>query len=226
MHYALGVMYFSVLLLLSSYGLHRSHLVLQCWWYRRRLKRVIEEGKQPMTDSELPRVTVQLPLFNESNGCRCDCSRRLPSSTTHAELLEIQVLDDSTDETQALARATVDRIAATGVDMVYIHRVNRVGYKAGALAEGLDVAKGELVAIFDADFIPQPDFLRDCVPGSWQRRNGSDPLGSLEPRRVYAHAGTSVDARWSPPRREPRAIRSRAISSTSRAPAVSWPQAS
>jgi cellulose synthase/poly-beta-1,6-N-acetylglucosamine synthase-like glycosyltransferase len=79
------------------------------------------------------------------------------------EKLEIQVLDDSTDETQKITRNQVERLRAQGIDMVYRHRVNRVGYKAGALAEGLKVAKGELIAVFDADFLPQPEFLNQVV---------------------------------------------------------------
>jgi glycosyltransferase involved in cell wall biosynthesis len=80
------------------------------------------------------------------------------------DLLEVQVLDDSTDETQSLVRAHVERLRAQGHDFVYLHRTNRTGYKAGALDAGLAVAKGSLIAIFDADFIPQPDFLRATVP--------------------------------------------------------------
>src|SRR6202044_3436604 len=80
------------------------------------------------------------------------------------ELLEIQVLDDSTDETQQVARDCVERYQALGVPITYIHRDNREGFKAGALQEGLAVSKGEFVAIFDADFIPPADFLRRTVP--------------------------------------------------------------
>lgn len=162
MHVALCATYFTVLLLLSAYGIHRSHLVFQCWWHKRRLHRVLDEGKKPVSDEALPKVTIQLPLFNEAT-----VAVRLLEAVAKldypADKLEIQVLDDSNDETQALTRGAVERIRQTGVDMVYIHRVNRVGYKAGALAAGLEVAKGDLVAVFDADFIPQPDFLRDIV---------------------------------------------------------------
>src|SRR5262249_44262804 len=87
--------------------------------------------------------------------CRIDYPR---------ELLEIQVLDDSTDETSAIARACVERNRALGHDVVYIHRENRRGFKAGALEHGLTSAKGELVAVFDADFVPNGDFLRRTVP--------------------------------------------------------------
>jgi len=159
----LCVSYFAVLLLLASYGVHRSHLVYQCWRYRHRLARTRSRPfgvKVP--DGELPRVTLQLPLFNEAT-----VAVRLIETVAKIDYprdrLEIQVLDDSTDETQAIASAAVERLRREGLDIVYIHRVNRVGYKAGALDHGLKVAKGELVAIFDADFLPPVDFLRSVT---------------------------------------------------------------
>src|SRR5919109_3995633 len=120
----------------------------------------------PVPDGEfgvLPRVTIQLPLYNEmyvvdrlvEAVCRIDYPR---------ELLQIQVLDDSTDETCAIARSSVERHQKLGHDVVYIHRTNREGFKAGALENGLATASGELVAVFDADFVPNPDFLRRTVP--------------------------------------------------------------
>jgi cellulose synthase/poly-beta-1,6-N-acetylglucosamine synthase-like glycosyltransferase len=112
---------------------------------------------------ELPIVTVQLPIYNEmyvverviDAACRID----YPS-----HLLEIQVLDDSTDETRPIAELAVRRRAAQGVDIKYFHRVDRRGFKAGALEEGLKVARGSFIAIFDADFIPSPDFLHRVLP--------------------------------------------------------------
>jgi glycosyltransferase involved in cell wall biosynthesis len=162
MHTLLCVLYFAVLILLSSYGIHRSHLVYQCWRHRRKIERALEAGRQPVPEGELPHVTVQLPLFNEAT-----VAVRLLEATTRLDYprdrLEIQVLDDSTDETQSIARSTVERLRREGTDIVYIHRVDRSGYKAGALANGLKVAKGELVAVFDADFIPSPEFLKATV---------------------------------------------------------------
>jgi cellulose synthase/poly-beta-1,6-N-acetylglucosamine synthase-like glycosyltransferase len=163
MQTALCVAYFSVLLFLSAYGIHRSHLVFQCWRHRRRLAQNVRLGRAPVADEDLPTVTVQLPLFNEAT-----VAVRLLEAVAQFDYprdkLEIQVLDDSTDETQMLARTTVERLAASGIDMVYLHRTDRSGYKAGALAAGLDVAKGDLIAVFDADFVPQPRFIRDIVP--------------------------------------------------------------
>jgi cellulose synthase/poly-beta-1,6-N-acetylglucosamine synthase-like glycosyltransferase len=160
LHTLLVVLYFTVLLGLSAYGLHRLHLVILCWRHK---ARIAEAQVMPsITEEELPVVTIQLPLFNEST-----VAARLLDSVAKMDYprdrLEIQVLDDSTDETQMLVRAHVDRLREQGIDAVYIHRTNRVGYKAGALDEGLKVAKGSLIAIFDADFVPQPEFVRSVV---------------------------------------------------------------
>jgi cellulose synthase/poly-beta-1,6-N-acetylglucosamine synthase-like glycosyltransferase len=113
--------------------------------------------------SPLPRVTVQLPIFNEmyvverviDAACRIEYPR---------ELLEIQVLDDSMDETCEIAELAVRRHAAHGVNIRYFHRDKRDGYKAGALEAGLKVAQGEFITIFDADFLPSPDFLYRVMP--------------------------------------------------------------
>jgi cellulose synthase/poly-beta-1,6-N-acetylglucosamine synthase-like glycosyltransferase len=109
------------------------------------------------------RVTIQLPIYNElyvverliESACRIDYP---------GHLLEIQVLDDSTDDTADIAKSIVEKMKAKGVDIVYIHRTDRKGFKAGALKEGLQCAKGELIGIFDADFVPSSDFLKEVVP--------------------------------------------------------------
>jgi cellulose synthase/poly-beta-1,6-N-acetylglucosamine synthase-like glycosyltransferase len=113
--------------------------------------------------SATPHVTVQLPVFNE----RFVVERLVDAVAAldwPAGRLEIQVLDDSTDDTTAIARAAVARHRARGVDIRLLHREHREGFKAGALAAGLAVAHGELIAVFDADFVPAPDFLRRLVP--------------------------------------------------------------
>ncbi|NUP10896.1 MAG: glycosyltransferase [Polyangiaceae bacterium] len=164
MNIALCVLYFGVLLFLSAYGLHRLHLVVLCRLHRRRLQALVEAAPyvSEQDETRLPRVTIQLPLFNEST-----VTNRLLDAVAKmdypASRLELQVLDDSTDETQAIAHAHVERLRAQGLDAVYIHRVDRTGYKAGALDNGLKVAKGDLVAVFDADFLPQPEFVRSVV---------------------------------------------------------------
>ncbi len=145
--------YFLVLVLLASYGVHRYVLV---YLYYKHKKNHSTEPQSYFSD--LPRVTVQLPIFNEQfvverlldSVCLLDYPR---------EKLDIQVLDDSTDETQAVARGLVEHYAGKGFPIVYLHRSNREGFKAGALAEGLKTAQGEFVAIFDADFVPPEDFL-------------------------------------------------------------------
>ena len=111
----------------------------------------------------LPVVTVQLPLYNEMY-----VADRLIDAVCRIEYprdrLEIQVLDDSVDETRDIAELAVRRFAAQGVDIKYYHRTARVGFKAGALEAGLKVARGEFIAIFDADFIPTSDFLLRLMP--------------------------------------------------------------
>jgi cellulose synthase/poly-beta-1,6-N-acetylglucosamine synthase-like glycosyltransferase len=130
--------------------------------------------KEPRASAALaapPPVTIQLPLYNEmyvadrliDAVCAIDYPR---------EQLEIQVLDDSTDETQSIAELAVRRYAAHGIDIKYYHRSNRVGFKAGALEAGLKTARGEFIAIFDADFIPTPDFLRRVMPHFGDRQVG------------------------------------------------------
>ena len=168
MHFALCTAYFAVLFALAMYGLHRSHLVWTVLRHQRRLRN-LKEGVPALPalgiedSDDLPYVTLQLPLYNEAT-----VADRLLEHVAAIEWprsrFEIQVLDDSTDETRALVREKVEALREKGLDVVYIHRVDRTGYKAGALDNGLRIAKGDLVAIFDADFLPQPDFLRAVVP--------------------------------------------------------------
>src|SRR5690348_2512484 len=150
---ALLIPYFVVLILLASYGLHRYTLV---YLYYKKKKNQTTLPAQEFSD--LPRVTIQLPIFNEQF-----VVERLLQAISRIEYprekLDIQLLDDSTDETIKVASALVDHYAAQGLPITYLHRTNRSGYKAGALHEGLKSAKGEFVAIFDADFVPPPDFL-------------------------------------------------------------------
>jgi cellulose synthase/poly-beta-1,6-N-acetylglucosamine synthase-like glycosyltransferase len=149
--------YFSVMIILSFYGIHRYTM---CYLYFKYKKNY--NPNPPRHFKELPRVTVQLPIFNEQfvidRLIEAICAMNYPK-----EKLEIQVLDDSTDETQQVASDIVARYAALGHPIAYIHRTNRYGYKAGALDAGLKVAKGEFVAIFDADFVPPPDWLMKVI---------------------------------------------------------------
>jgi len=148
--------YFTILGILSIYGLHRYYLTFLYLKNRNKAPRPLERF------DSLPRVTVQLPIYNERY-----VAERLLDSVTRIdyprEQLEIQVLDDSTDETRIICSQLVAEYARAGVPISYWHRENREGFKAGALAEGLKKATGEFIAIFDADFAPPPSILRDMV---------------------------------------------------------------
>jgi cellulose synthase/poly-beta-1,6-N-acetylglucosamine synthase-like glycosyltransferase len=146
------VLYFFVLSILAIYGWHRYYVV---YLYMKNRDRVPQPVPPP---ADLPPVTVQLPIFNEMY-----VADRLISAVAEIdysrERLEIQVLDDSTDETTGIAELAVRRLAARGFNIRYMHRVDRRGYKAGALEAALREATGQFIAIFDADFVPPRDFL-------------------------------------------------------------------
>jgi cellulose synthase/poly-beta-1,6-N-acetylglucosamine synthase-like glycosyltransferase len=171
---AMLVPYFTVLCILSIYGLHRYETVRLYLKHRKKLT------KSPAKRfDQLPRVTIQLPLYNErfvvkrllEETCKMDYPR---------ELLQIQVLDDSTDETHPYTERLCNELAAQGHPIEYRHRKNRHGYKAGALQEGLESATGEFVAIFDADFLPPADFLTRTV------HHFADPqIGVVQTRWSY-----------------------------------------
>lgn len=150
-------LYVLCVVLLSIYGFHS--LVLT-WLYLRHRHDPIPEPPSP---AEWPYVTVQLPIYNELH-----IIERLLAAAAELDYprdrLEIQVLDDSTDATRWVAARTVARLRRQGVNVLHVTRPDRAGFKAGALAAGLAKAKGELIAIFDADFLPPTDFLRQVVP--------------------------------------------------------------
>jgi cellulose synthase/poly-beta-1,6-N-acetylglucosamine synthase-like glycosyltransferase len=171
--------YFTILTILAVYGGYRIKQVIDFWRYRK----FVPQPKALYDEADLPRITIQLPLFNEMY-----VVERLLKAVTQIDYprdkFEIQVLDDSTDETQKLAETTVARYAREGFAISYIHRSDRTGFKAGALENGLKTATGELVAIFDADFVPRPDCLRrlvhyftdpivGCAQMRWSHINGS-----------------------------------------------------
>ncbi|HEY3171078.1 MAG TPA: glycosyltransferase [Thermoanaerobaculia bacterium] len=151
------ISYYVVLSLLAVYGAHRAFLVHL--YYRHR-------GNDPRPAGSLERlpvVTVQLPLYNEVY-----VVERLVDAVVALDypkdLLEIQILDDSTDETRDVARAVAERYRARGHDVRYLPRDHRRGFKAGALQAGLETARGEFLLILDADFVPRPEMLRECLP--------------------------------------------------------------
>jgi cellulose synthase/poly-beta-1,6-N-acetylglucosamine synthase-like glycosyltransferase len=155
--WAILIPYFTVLLILSIYGLHRFEVVRMFFKHRKKVPTVAPEQFE-----QLPRVTVQLPLFNE----RFVVEQLLEAITKldyPRELLQVQVLDDSTDETHPVAEALVAQYRAQGFPIEYRHRLNRHGFKAGALQAGLETVTGEFIAIFDADFVPTPDFLKRTI---------------------------------------------------------------
>lgn len=151
------VLYFTILTILSVYGAHRLYMLML---YFRHKKDVPQPKGGP---DYRPHVTVQLAVFNEMN-----VIERLMDYVVKMrwpkDKLEIQLLDDSTDSTVNVAQAVCDKYRALGFDISYIHRDDRTGFKAGALNNGLKVAKGEFVAMFDADFLPTEDFLELAVP--------------------------------------------------------------
>lgn len=150
--------YFGILILLSIYGFYRFRLVYDFLRYRH--LKLTPAGQ--FAESELPRVTIQLPIFNEVY-----VVERLLEAVTQLDyprhLLEIQVLDDSVDETAEIAEQAVKRCRSEGHNITYTHREHRAGFKAGALANGFKSATGEFIAVFDADFIPRPDTLRKMI---------------------------------------------------------------
>ena len=167
--------YYLVLGVLAFYGLHRLALVMV---YLRTRKRV---PPRPADPPEWPVVTVQLPLYNEMY-----VAQRLIEAVCGLDYprdrLEIQVLDDSTDETTGIVARVVAEQRRLGIDIHHLHRTDRTGFKAGALEAGLEKARGQLIAIFDADFVPQTEFLKQAVPyfadprlgmvqGSWAHIN-------------------------------------------------------
>lgn len=173
--------YLVLLGILAVYGFHRYLTVVRYWRHRKNLQ------AQPAKRFEkLPRVTIQLPLYNE----RYVVQRLLEAATKiryPRGLLQIQVLDDSTDDTHPYTERLVGEYRARGLPIEYHHRTNREGYKAGALAEGLRTATGELVAIFDADFVPSPDFLERSI------HYFTDPeVGLVQTRWEYLNRGYNL----------------------------------
>jgi cellulose synthase/poly-beta-1,6-N-acetylglucosamine synthase-like glycosyltransferase len=168
----IGFIYLIIIVWLALYGINNLINVILYL----HIKKTLKQKQFVSPPKEWPPVTVQLPIFNE----KYTVERLLRAVTRMdypADRLQIQVLDDSTDDTAELVSQLVDEYRAQGINIERLHRTNRKGYKAGALYEGLSYASGELLAIFDADFVPKPDWLKQTVP-LFQNR----ALGCLQTR--------------------------------------------
>src|SRR5437879_1744318 len=179
-HIIWTICYLSVLIGLSAYGIHRYFIIYLFLKNRKR---------EPVPDrqfEQLPKVTVQLPIFNEIY-----VVERLLRSVSELdyprELLQIQVLDDSTDDTREIVSLCADELRQDGFNVQRIHRIDRTGFKAGALAAGLEAAEGEFVCILDADFVPEPDLLKRTI------HFFTDPkIGMIQTRWGHLNRGYSL----------------------------------
>ncbi len=179
-HIIWTVCYLSVLAGLSAYGVHRYFIIYLYLKNRKRAQLPSRYFKQ------LPKVTVQLPIFNEVY-----VAERLLRSVSELdyprELLQIQVLDDSTDETREITASCAEELRQLGFNVQRIHRLDRTGFKAGALAVGLEAAEGEFVCILDADFVPQVDLLKRTI------HFFTDPkIGMIQTRWGHLNRGYSL----------------------------------
>lgn len=158
------VFYFVCLLLILFYSILQLSLAIAYVRNKYRKKSGKVDKKKPVYDPETtPKVTVQLPMFNELYVAE-RIIETVAAFEYPADKFQIQVLDDSTDETKDVIAKKVAEVAARGVNIQHIHRVDRVGYKAGALDAAMDQVEGEFIAIFDADFVPDRDFLQKTMP--------------------------------------------------------------
>lgn len=175
--------YYLALGLLAMYSVHRFHLV------RLRRRHVAAAGTDADTPERWPSVTIQLPLYNEP-----DVAARIidaAAALDYPGAIDIQVLDDSNDDTPAIAAARVAAHRARGVQIVHVRRETRDGFKAGALAHGMALSDADLFAVFDADFVPPPDFLRIAVPhfdGSAEGRG----VGMVQARWTHLNRDESL----------------------------------
>ena len=179
-HVIWTICYLSVLAGLSAYGVHRYFIIYL--FLKNRKREVLPPGRF----DPLPKVTVQLPIFNEVY-----VVERLLRSVSELDYprdrLQIQVLDDSTDDTRELTVSCVNELRDRGFDVQLIHRTDRTGFKAGALAIGLESADGEFVCILDADFVPPRDLLQRTI------HFFSDPkIGMIQTRWGHLNRGYSL----------------------------------
>lgn len=175
----LETLYLLTSLLLAAYGLNCLYLL---WRYLR------TRGQRPAPSlpDKLPLVTVQLPIFNEIHTVE-RLLRAVAGLDYPRARLQVQILDDSTDETASVAATLAENLRVQGLHIEHIHRRERIGYKAGALAAGLERANGEFVAVFDADFVPPADFLKRTIP--WF---GDPQVGCVQARWTHLNHSYSI----------------------------------
>lgn len=178
--YLFLTVYFCILIAVFIYASHRYYMVYLYYRHRRNKPRL----KNRLT--ALPRITIQLPVYNERYVVRrlitASCNIDYPK-----ELLDIQVLDDSTDDTVDVAKKCVEEFKEKGFDIQHIHRVKREGFKGGALSDGLKVAKGEFIAVFDADFVPRRDILNNTI-----HYFADESIGMVQTRWTYLNRKYSL----------------------------------
>lgn len=179
------ILYISLLSIISMYGFHKILMIWRFYKYKVPIS-PIPQPRQPFSCETLPTVTVQLPIFNELY-----VAERLIEAVGRlnypSDKLEIQVLDDSTDETRQVTYQKSLELKQQGLNVDYIHRTHRRGFKAGALAYGLERASGELIMIFDADFVPKPETLLQMV------NNFADPkVGMVQARWTHLNRQYSL----------------------------------
>jgi len=184
MSFLILFIHYALVSILCIYGAHRIYHSLVA---RRLMPTLKTQDKTPVAPlTHYPVVTVQIPLYNEKfvveriikHVCLLDYPR---------DKLQIQVIDDSTDECADIARHCVEAYKKSGFNIEHVRRDNRVGYKAGALAAAMDDVEGEFIAIFDADFIPEPDFLQKTVP-FFEDSN----VGLVQSRWSYLNSKTNM----------------------------------
>jgi cellulose synthase/poly-beta-1,6-N-acetylglucosamine synthase-like glycosyltransferase len=184
------------LVLLSAYALHQAVLLILFLARRRPVPEISRRGKAAGLSSiesiTQPAVTIQIPIFNE----RSVAERIIAAAAAQdypRDRFCIQVLDDSTDETVTIVRKAVEKAREAGVAIQLLHRADRAGFKAGAMNEGLQHTNADLIAIFDADFIPAPDFLTRVI---CQRQAFADPrIGFAQTRWDYLNRDDSAITR-------------------------------
>lgn len=177
---AIAVIYSVTVIALAVYGLNLFYLMFVAW--RSSRQHIVVP---PLT--EFPMVTVQLPIYNERHVVERAINALCQFDWPH-DRLEIQVLDDSTDATIEITAQAVAHWRTRGLNVVHLHRADRVGYKAGALQAGLAAAHGEYVAIFDADFVPPTDFIRRALP----RLMADNRLGFVQARWGHLNRDASL----------------------------------